>query len=253
MAFVKAQRLKFGVAATALCITATMASSLPAHAALSEAARIVKSTQDIYSNLRTFSANITAERSGKVPQGSFTETISEETYYKAPNLFSQHVHISGTGLAAKVHSEVITTSNGSTIIAYDPIHRMYTKNPAPKKASPIAVLQMKFNLATARIIGSTSLFGRPAYQVKVEAMLLPSVAQLPKQRQEEIHKQALVVLTIDKSTHKLLRLFSASAGLTETIKDQVVNGAISPAHFRFTIPAGAKEFHPAAAPGMPGK
>ncbi len=253
MAFVKARSLKFGAAATILCIAGTVTTAISAQAALPEAARIVKATQDLYGNVRTFSASITAERSGKTPQGPFSEIIAEETYYKAPNVFYQHVHVTGTGVAAKVKEEIITTSNGSTIYAYDPVHKLYTKNPAPKKASPIAILQLKFNLATAHIIRSTTMFGRPAYVIQVEAQLSPKVLQLPKDKQALVHKQAQLLLTIDKANHNLLQLYSASTGLKESIKNQVVNGAISPSRFHFTPPAGAKLFHPAAPPGMPGK
>ncbi len=253
MAFVQVPRLKLGAATSVLCIVAVLGAPGSSFAAPNEAAGVVKATQELYGNIRTFSARITAVRSGKTPKGSFAETISEQTYYKAPNIFFQHVNISGSGLAAQVKQQLITVSNGSTILQYDALHKVYVKSPAPKTASPIAILQMKFNLATAHVLKSTSMFGRPCYEIQVEAQLPakfpPSVT---KAQLAQIHEHAKVVLTIDKANHKLLQLYSAAAGLRETIKGQVVNGSIPASRFHFTPPAGSKEVHPQAPP-TPGR
>lgn len=246
--------------ATAVACTALM-SGLPSRA--EDVASIIKKVSDRYLKAKTYQGVIMTHQSMAGANGPAKVDATQKVFVQIPNHYRFDVSAIGTGAASNAsqndHSFVC---DGKTLYIYYPNAKQYRKNPAPTDFSMQQVVgsllpQLDAFSAVGMSEGKTN--GQPSITVLMKMQLPkklpPDISpEQKKQIEENLRKSKPVKVIINKSDYSLLEVVingGAGKDLNIVVSQQSFDKPISPSMFKFTPPAGAKEFIPPKTGGKP--
>ncbi|HZP80796.1 MAG TPA: DUF2092 domain-containing protein [Chthonomonadaceae bacterium] len=256
----RAPRNRFRPASGVLMLsTLALALARPHTARAAEDAQsILKKMAGAYSAAKTYQGRITIKQAGKTPNGkAVTMTSKQQIKYKQPNRFFVNVSMNLTGVpnAPARNMDRIMVSDGTTVTVYMAANKQYMKQKGVPPLDLSKLLQglTGVNAPGATLLPPTTVQGHSAYVVQVK----PDLSHLPPNLPPAERTKLLASIKpdkffIDRQNYHLLRMTRSIGGssMDVELESQVFNAAIPDTAFRFTPPAGAKEFVPPRGPGM---
>lgn len=258
----RAPRNRF-LRASGIALLSTLALSLalpPAAQAAENAQSILKKMAGAYSTAKTYQGRITIKQSGKAQNGkAVTMTSKQQIKYKQPNRFFINVSMNMAGVpnAPAQNMDRIMVSDGTTVTVYMAAKKQYMKQKGVPPLDLAKLLQglTGVNGAGATLLSPATVQGHSAYVVQIK----PPIPSLPPNMPAAQKSKLLASIKpdkffIDRQNYHLLRMTRnmGDSHIDVEFEAQVFNASIPDTAFRFTPPAGAKEFVPPRGPGMGG-
>ncbi len=227
---------------------------------------LIQKTVAQYSQAKAYQAVLKITQTGKDQAGKPGEVVSNQrVIFKAPNFFYFETKASGKGAASDAaKGNSIMVSDGKTLYQYLPAMKQYVKQAAPPTFSMLQIVS-KLLPSTDNFVpdGTTmgNVGGQPATVIKMKAIMpnnIPAnITSDQKKRLEQLVKTSKpVILSLSKTNH-ILRIERLLDGgkLDIVFTGETFAPNIAMSIFKFTPPAGAKEYvQPAggAPPQQPG-
>lgn len=222
---------------------------------------MIQKAQNLYAGAKSFQGTLRIVQTGKDQKGAAGVVNStQKVAFKAPNFFLFDVKAKGTGAAAAAaQGDSLMVCDGKTVFRYMSAQKQYIKQAAPPTFSMMQVIGRLLPQMEGFSPAGTSdanVGGQSAVIIKMKAQmpknLPPSMTSAQKAQLEQQVKTAQPILvTLNKKNYQLLRVQITGQGTSVDINfaDQSFSPNVPMTLFKFTPPAGSKEFKAPTNPG----
>lgn len=216
---------------------------------------ILKQTETIYKNAKTYHGILTLVEAGKDRKGAeFTYKTTQELWYATPNRLLLRITSEGSGSAQKVpHLNLVKASDGKILTVFDGARNQYYHRAALAATNVYHIFERAMPNADApglTLLPPADVQGRAAYlvQTALKTPMAPaSGPTLEQARKMELLRSAMPpCYAIDKQNSLLLQVTSKAGTVTQTVtlENQQVNAALSSDALIFSLPPGTIQIAP---------